>query len=201
MRKLLLALRLRSLNTTNSLSSLIIGLPIQSLFVAAISLFSLKLLLSTDSLIGIGVLILAAFVCWQNFAIKKKLGSRINAFFAVASISALAVSWLTINIDPAHAQFFFDGQAFLEDVLLDQSGGDAGGAQAAIDVIFNVLRAVYLLYLAVSAIGVINAVRQDEDWQTAARTPMLVFVVVTFTDVLTRFIVGPAGGGGGGGAP
>ena len=57
-------------------------------------------------------------------------------------------------------------------------------------LVFNVLRAVYLLYIAVSLIGVINAVRKDEDWQSIARTPLLVVVAVTIADVLTGFIIG-----------
>ena len=55
---------------------------------------------------------------------------------------------------------------------------------------FNVLRALYLLYIAVALIGVVNAVRKDEDWQTVARTPLLVVVAVTIADVLTGFIIG-----------
>jgi hypothetical protein len=37
---------------------------------------------------------------------------------------------------------------------------------------------------------VINAVRKDEDWQSIARTPLLVVVAVTIADVLTRFVIG-----------
>jgi hypothetical protein len=56
--------------------------------------------------------------------------------------------------------------------------------------VFNVLRALYLLYIAVALIGVINAVRKDEDWQVVARTPLLVVIAVTIADVLTSFIIG-----------
>ena len=52
------------------------------------------------------------------------------------------------------------------------------------------LRAIYLLYIAVSLIGVINAVRKDEDWQSIARVPLLVVVAVTVADVLTGFVIG-----------
>jgi hypothetical protein len=53
-----------------------------------------------------------------------------------------------------------------------------------------VLRAIYLLYIAISLVGVINAVRKDEDWQSIARTPLLVVVAVTIADVLTGFVIG-----------
>ncbi|WP_245602633.1 hypothetical protein [Gloeothece verrucosa] len=45
---------------------------------------------------------------------------------------------------------------------------------AAIPLVFNTLRALYIVYLAVAFIGVFNSVRQDEDWVAAARTPILV---------------------------
>jgi hypothetical protein len=41
-----------------------------------------------------------------------------------------------------------------------------------------------------SLVGVINAVRKDEDWQSVARTPLLVVVAVTIADVLTGFVIG-----------
>ncbi|OKH14696.1 hypothetical protein FACHB389_35865, partial [Nostoc calcicola FACHB-389] len=60
----------------------------------------------------------------------------------------------------------------------------------AVSLIFNILRALFLLYIAISLVGVINAVRKDEDWQSIARTPLLVVVAVTIADVLTRFVIG-----------
>lgn len=52
------------------------------------------------------------------------------------------------------------------------------------------LRAIFLLYIAISLIGVVNAVRKDEDWQSVARTPLLVVIAVVVADVLTGFVIG-----------
>ena len=52
------------------------------------------------------------------------------------------------------------------------------------------LRAIFLLYIAISLIGVGNAVRKDEDWQSVARTPLLVVIAVVVADVLTGFVIG-----------
>lgn len=105
------------------------------------------------------------------------------------AISAiLSFFWIDCLSDPAAAQFFAKAENFFKNNLTQ--GTQQGGAAAAVSLVFNVLRALYLLYVAVALIGVINAVRKDEDWQVVARTPLLVVIAVTIADVLTSFIVG-----------
>ncbi|RAM51740.1 MAG: hypothetical protein C6Y22_09975 [Hapalosiphonaceae cyanobacterium JJU2] len=97
--------------------------------------------------------------------------------------------WLDYLAEPAQAQFFKKAEDFFKNTLTQ--GADTGNnTQAAVSLVFNVLRALYLLYIAVSLIGVMNAVRKDEDWQSIARTPLLVVVAVTIADVLTGFVIG-----------
>ncbi len=105
----------------------------------------------------------------------------------IAFVAILSFFWIDHFADPAAAQFFGRAESFFKNNF---QGAEGGGAQAAVSLIFNVLRAIYLLYIAVSLIGVINAVRKDEDWQSIARTPLLVVVAVTIADVLTGFIIG-----------
>ncbi len=100
----------------------------------------------------------------------------------------LSLFWLDYFADPVNAQFFKRAEDFFNRNLSQNAGGASAGP--AVALVFNVLRAVYLLYIAVSLIGVINAVRKDEDWQSIARTPLLVVVAVTIADVLTGFIIG-----------
>jgi hypothetical protein len=100
----------------------------------------------------------------------------------------LSLFWLDYFAHPAAAQFFGKAENFFKNTLTQGSQGD--NASAAVGLVFNVLRALYLLYVAVALIGVINAVRQDEDWQVVARTPLLVVIAVTIADVLTSFIIG-----------
>jgi len=108
----------------------------------------------------------------------------------LAAAIILALYWLDCFAAPAQAQFFGEAEKFFKRTLQDGSTTNAGGADTAVSLIFNVLRAIYLLYIAISLVGVINAVRKDEDWQSIARTPLLVVVAVTIADVLTRFIIG-----------
>lgn len=102
----------------------------------------------------------------------------------------LSLFWLDYFAVPAQAQFFKRAEDFFKQNLTTTGDATANNGTQAVSLIFNVLRALYLLYIAVSLIGVINAVRKDEDWQTIARTPLLVVVAVTIADVLTGFVIG-----------
>ncbi|RCJ18152.1 hypothetical protein A6770_06125 [Nostoc minutum NIES-26] len=108
----------------------------------------------------------------------------------LAVVIILSLFWLDYFAAPAQAQFFKRAEDFFKNNLTQGTTTNTTGTQAAVSLIFNVLRAIYLLYIAVSLIGVINAVRKDEDWQSIARVPLLVVVAVTVADVLTGFVIG-----------
>jgi heme A synthase len=97
--------------------------------------------------------------------------------------------WLDYSAAPAQAQFFKKAEDFFQNTLT-QGSTTTDNTRTAVSLVFNVLRAIYLLYIAGSLIGVINAVRKDEDWQSIARIPLLVVIAVTVADVLTGFIIG-----------
>ncbi|OKH53140.1 hypothetical protein NIES2101_12465 [Calothrix sp. HK-06] len=131
--------------------------------------------------------------------IIHQIGRQVNLprrqviFLQVVAVSViLACFWLDYFADPAQAQFFKRAEDFFRTNLTQGTSNttNAAGTQAAISLIFNVLRALYLLYIAVALIGVINAVRRDDDWQNIARTPLLVVIAVTIADVLTGFVIG-----------
>ncbi|MCP6761726.1 MAG: hypothetical protein NHB32_23945 [Fischerella sp. CENA71] len=121
---------------------------------------------------------------------EVKLPKRYMILLQILGVALIfSLFWLDYLAEPAQAQFFKKAEDFFKNTLTQ--GADTGNnTQAAVSLIFNVLRALYLLYIAVSLIGVINAVRKDEDWQSVARTPLLVVVAVTIADVLTGFVIG-----------
>lgn len=128
--------------------------------------------------------------------IVQQVGQQVNLsrnqrillqILAIGTI--LSLFWLDYFAAPAQAQFFGKAEAFFK-TNLTQGTSNAGGTQGAVTLVFNVLRAIFLLYIAVSLIGVVNAVRKDEDWQSIARTPLLVVIAVVVADVLTGFIIG-----------
>ncbi|BAY13468.1 hypothetical protein [Calothrix sp. NIES-2098] len=122
----------------------------------------------------------------QQFNLPKR---KIILLQILAAIALLSVFWLDYFAAPAQAQFFKKAEDFFQNTLT-QGSSNGGNTQLAVGLVFNVLRALYLLYIAVALIGVVNAVRKDEDWQNIARTPLLVVVAVTIADVLTGFVIG-----------
>ncbi len=94
-----------------------------------------------------------------------------------------AISFLMVNLlaAPAQALFFQNAENFFNTNFT--SSTDATG------IVFASLRGIYILYIAVSLIGVINSVRQDEDWLATAKMPTIVVVSVTLADILTDVII------------
>lgn len=124
----------------------------------------------------------------QKLGQQTKIPSHCLVLLQTLVLAAiLSVFWLDWFADPAAAQFFSKAENFFKTSLTDTS---QSGASSAVSLVFNVIRALYLLYVAVALIGVVNAVRKDEDWQVVARTPLLVVIAVTIADVLTSFITG-----------
>ncbi|MDZ7966447.1 MAG: hypothetical protein RM368_15965 [Nostoc sp. DedSLP03] len=128
--------------------------------------------------------------------ITQQIGQQVNLprrslilLQILAAAIVLSLYWLDWFAAPAQAQFFGKAETFFKESFRGSitNGNDPN---FAISLIFNVLRAIYLLYIAISLVGVINAVRKDEDWQSIARTPLLVVVAVTIADVLTGFVIG-----------
>ena len=96
----------------------------------------------------------------------------------------MGLLWLIILLAyPAQAQFFGGAETWMT-----TNFGTAAGD--AIPLVFNVLRGLFLLYVGISLVRVINSARNDEDWQTIARTPLIIIIAVTAGDVLTTLITG-----------
>ncbi|MDJ0733534.1 MAG: hypothetical protein QNJ47_05500 [Nostocaceae cyanobacterium] len=96
-------------------------------------------------------------------------------------------TFLVINSlsKPAQAQFFQNAETWMT--------AQFTGAGEAIPLVFNVLRGLFLLYLGISLVKVIQAARQDEDWQNLARTPMIILIAITMGDILANLIIGGGG--------
>lgn len=155
-----------------------------AVFLSAISLKSPALLFCL--FVGSSVTIVTQQIGQQ---VHLSARSRILLQVLAAGIIFFCL-WLDYYIAPADAQFFRRAEDFFKTTLTQGSTNTNDSQNGVISLIFNVLRAIYLLYIAVSLIGVINAVRKDEEWQTMARIPLFVIVAVTVADVLTGFVIG-----------
>jgi hypothetical protein len=147
--------------------------------------------ISTKSPIILASLIIGSLIAISNQKISQKSklspSKRILIQMLIALIT-VSLIWVGQQ-QPAAAQFFKRAEDFFQNTLT-QGTSNTSNTQLAVGLVFNVLRALYLLYIAVALIGVVNAVRKDEDWQNIARTPLLVVVAVTIADVLTGFVIG-----------
>lgn len=145
---------------------------------------SLHGILISGLLIAAGIVVMLPF---ESNAVLSKLDrwqKKYNVnFLAILSAFVSVVFILDLAAAPANAQFFQAAETWM------------GGAFAGIDadvvaLFFNVLRAIFLLYLGISIVKVIQAARQDEDWQNLARTPFIIVVAVVTADIITGMIVG-----------
>ncbi|MBD2604760.1 hypothetical protein H6G81_09525 [Scytonema hofmannii FACHB-248] len=112
----------------------------------------------------------------RRYKIATVLFTLVGALFLLDALST-----------PANAQFFQGAETWMT--------GQFTSAGEAIPLVFNVLRGLFLLYLGISLVKVIQAARQDEDWQNLARTPMIILIAITMGDILASLIVGGGGGG------
>ena len=92
---------------------------------------------------------------------------------------------LIFTVEPAQAQFFNRTQTWMTGAI---PGVDTG----LVALIFNVLRALFVIYLGIGLVKVIQSARNDDDWQQMARTPLILVVTVTMGDILAGIITGAA---------
>ena len=153
-----------------------------AVFLGVISLHSPILLFCL--LFGSLIAVVMQQISWRfNLPKHQLIGLQILAITLL-----LTVFWLDYFAAPAQAQFFGKAEDFFKNTLTE--GANDSGTNTAVSLVFNVLRALFLLYIAISLISVVNAVRKDEDWQSIVRTPLLVVIAVIVADVLTGFIIG-----------
>lgn len=124
---------------------------------------------------------------------RDKLGHRwLQKWAYQQGISVILLSMVAlifafdVMATPVSAQFMQNAESWME--------GQFEAAADVIPLVFNVLRGLFLLYLGISLVKVINALREDEDWKSLARTPLIILIAVTLGDVLASLIVGEGGG-------
>jgi len=109
---------------------------------------------------------------------------RWNMTAALLVIGAIAFTATSIlGVEPASAQFFQKTETWLQSAI---KGMDTELSK----LIFNVLRALFVIYLGIALVKVVQSSREGEDWQTLARTPLIILVTVTMGDLLGGLITG-----------
>ncbi|BAZ03135.1 hypothetical protein NIES37_71480 (plasmid) [Tolypothrix tenuis PCC 7101] len=120
-------------------------------------------------------LLLSNFEKWQ-----RKYGINIyTVLFCLVGV----VFMLDIATAPANAQFMQNAEDFFTEYF-------TGVNEDIIRYVFAVLRGLFLIYLGIGLIRVVQAARNDEDWQTIARTPIIVALTVVVGDLLAGLVTG-----------
>lgn len=119
--------------------------------------------------------LLSNFEKWQ-----RKYGINI---YTVLFCLVGAVFLLDIAAAPANAQFMQNAEDFFTEYF-------TGVNEDIIKYVFAVLRGLFLIYLGIGLIRVVQAARNDEDWQTIARTPIIVALTVVVGDLLAGLVTG-----------
>lgn len=126
---------------------------------------------------------IATLVGYQEIAKLFSSARKAQVQLEVVPIIICAAFLVTSWSAPTQAQFFGNAQTWME-----QQFPQAG--QGTVALMFNVLRGLFLLYLGISIVKVIQAQRQDDDWQNMARTPLIIFIAMTLGDILATTITG-----------
>jgi hypothetical protein len=115
--------------------------------------------------------------------LEKRWG--VNPYLIVFGILG-TVFCLDYMAQPASAQFFLQAEQWIKTTGF--AGANNTETEAMVTAIFNVLRMFFLIYIAVSIVVLVKAARDGDDWQAAAKMPMMVLLGVFIADVLTTVI-------------
>jgi hypothetical protein len=104
----------------------------------------------------------------------------------IGTIALLSIGYFFVM--PADA-VFLDKACGLLNTVFSSSGATVNPVQITI----NIIRAMFIIYLAIALIQVFNSMRQDEDWQMAVRAPVLAVLVIVIVDVISTLVVASGG--------
>ncbi len=132
--------------------------------------------------------------------LEKYLGAKIR-FWHIASLIIAITAVLNTFAAPAQAIFLSGLEQFF--VKLAQQTSQSGGATNTLDtnvvgLIFNLIRGVFLLLVAASALFAYNQAQQGNDWRPIVTQVGLAFAIVIAIDVVTFIFVGNGTGTAGG---
>ena len=144
--------------------------------------------------LGIGAL--AGMSLWRIIhsipLLEYYLGGKVR-FWHIAVAICTASAFGGLLAQPADAAFLSGLEALLKDITKEAAA--AGGTSISDDVIsliFNMLRGIFLLLVAASALFAYNQAQQGNDWRPIATQIGLAFGIVLGLDVITFLFVGGA---------
>lgn len=113
----------------------------------------------------------------------RRCGWNANAILGICFGIAIAAAFLLGSTEAAHAAFYKNVEDWLgQGVLKDQ--------KTLVSLVVNVLRAIFVIYVGIAIVSVVQKMQQGDDWQTAARIPLVVVVCASMGDMLAGMIIG-----------
>ena len=119
---------------------------------------------------------------------SRKTRLRRLALTSLPSLVILVAYILTeLTLAPAQAQFLQNAETFIAELL---TGSNVPAT--LVPLIFGVLRAIFVIYIAIAVIRVLVAARNDDDWTTLARTPLIIVMAIVIGDLMANLVIGGA---------
>lgn len=148
-------------------------------------------LLTASPVLAIGSgLVMSVSLILRRAAKKDNFANRLlgkikgpRAVRLVIGVLFGSTLWMR-HTNPLFAQFFQVAEDFFLTTFPD--AGDV------VPLVFGVIRALFLVYIAVSLVRVVQSARNDDDWQQLARAPMIIVMAVVIGDVLASLVIGGA---------
>ncbi|MBD2093251.1 hypothetical protein H6F67_25740 [Microcoleus sp. FACHB-1515] len=123
--------------------------------------------------------------------VEKWLSAKITPWHVGTMIMATTAVFAVLP-HPAHAIFLSGLENFVTDIA--NSAGTAGGGTAipatTVALVFNMIRAVFLLLVGAAALYSYNQAQQGNDWRPIASQVGIAFGAVLGIDVITFLFIG-----------
>jgi uncharacterized membrane protein YidH (DUF202 family) len=77
--------------------------------------------------------------------------------------------------------------------LLNTVFSSAGATVNPVQITINIIRAMFLIYMAIALIQTFNSMNRDEDWQVAVRAPVIAVLIIVIVDVISQLVTTDSG--------
>ncbi|MCL1475101.1 hypothetical protein [Argonema antarcticum] len=131
-------------------------------------------------------------------SLNRLISSKIRFWHVAAIIMAITITFGLFEM-PAGAVFLSGLEAFVKTLAQQSaSGGGQAVSDQAVTLVFNLIRAVFLILVGVAALFAYNQAQQGNDWRPIATQAGLAIGIVLAIDVITFLFIGDGTGGTGG---
>lgn len=128
--------------------------------------------------------------------LKRKYNEQFEIALRLGVTGAILTVWEVYSQKPAYA-FLGRACAVLKKMTqVTNTGGEGTNSiNGLIEATIFIVRGLFLVYLGIAVVNVIRQARNDEDWKTAAQTPLLAVVLIAAVEGISALIAPGVEGG------